>query len=250
MITDAVLEEAHAENAAHDERREQVPGREYVTDLAEAQVRAGPRQRKDHVPVGARFLATDQLSTDPVSQALREAQDTDPADAPRIARKAYRENPRVADLVNEGHGFSVQRFSNPDRPVVCRYCGGRLLSPAEVSPCEFEVPERPEDFPGHGPEHPAPMRVGSKGSEKYGVKRWFRVPGGWRRLKAVPTRAVQLAVPSRSCRCNGCQVRRDGVRKRGGPRVQCGAEDCRKALDRDRSRKYRRRQKNVTKITH
>jgi hypothetical protein len=48
---------------------------------------------------------------------------------------------RVSDLVTDGHGFTVRRFTtNPDLPEVCRYCGDRLLTEDERWPCEFDEP--------------------------------------------------------------------------------------------------------------
>ena len=41
------------------------------------------------------------------------------------------------------------------------------------------------------------------------------------------------------CRCNGCTMRREGVRKRGGQPVTCGSPECERRLKTDRQRRWR-----------
>lgn len=241
---DDLHDEALAENAQRQERADQAAqkGQESPVDLAEARSLLGlslPSQKPDAFPVG------DSFESQPWD--LGDDQDTGADRADRSSGKRYRPNKDLAGAVTtDGFSFGIQRFSNPDRPIYCKYCGNTLLSPAEVSPCEFETPAG-EDVEYRVQAGGMPFRLVEFGE---GPNR----PGRRRLILSSATvhQKVRVAPPeiadSRSfgpdnCECNGCTIRREGIRKRGRPRVQCGAPECKRALKRDQKAKERKRGK-------
>lgn len=141
---------------------------------------------------------------------------------------------RVGDLVADGHGFSTRRLTtNPDALEVCRFCGERLLSEDQASPCEFAVPT-----------YPSPMAAPRARPTKYGVPVWVKQDGDL--VRPLGDEPAPAAIDSPGfdpdrCRCNGCTIRRDGRRERGGQPVQCGKPECRSALRKEQNTRKRER---------
>jgi hypothetical protein len=164
----------------------------------------------------------------------------------RFKRRAAQD---VSDVLSQGHGYVVQSFSNPDRPEVCKFCGERLLTPAEIYPCEFGSME--QSFDGKNAGVAVEFRDERLPREIDGIRvRYFSDPARTRLWKPdhAPTRVRRVFVPNvkptdspRDCECNGCTRRRMGDRKRGGQPIQCGKPDCKKALRKEQNERAKQR---------
>lgn len=275
-VAEHMIDEAYDENARHDERKEQT-GSAGPGDLSSPGATAAmPTMHRDKVPVGERFEsgdarygsgAGDTFSPGDIVCGDLDATNADPADAQ--GGKRYRAHSRVAtDLVNEGHGFAVQRFTNPDKPQRCRYCGSNLLTPNELSPCDFadgwEHPDAigPVDAPARGaglveevegvrvrrPSTAAPWPLQPPDDRDPFPQHRYADAGlqGWGFFTLARHSSGSLVVDGPSvtdgpCRCTGCRIRTQGVRKRGGQPLVCGADECRRRMAKDQRAEERRR---------
>lgn len=189
-MQDSVIDEAYTEKAVREERAE--PVRYRYIDLAEPGALHGmPVAASEKVPAGSDFGSE--------VWDLGDNYMTGEDNSDRRGSK-YRPTGEVGELVASGHGFNIRRYSNPDLPEYCMFCGTRLIPPALEWPCEFE--------PGVG------MPIVKDGN------------------------------PPRYCRCNGCQVRQMGVRKRGGQPRKCKSKECAQTYNRNKSKIARDREAN------
>lgn len=161
------------------------------------------------------------------------------------AAQTYRPSARVSnDLVAEGHGFTTARFSNPDRPQVCRYCGDRLLPPDDTSVCEFgSVPELPgfrrQDVPNVEGVRIVYRNLDSVVPVKTRDRQPITLGDVRRSLASRPVSPPSFAAGA-ACRCNGCVTAREGRRKAGGQEVACYSPECRQKLAVDQREANRR----------
>lgn len=253
--TEEVMDQAYAEKAVREERDDQPRGRERLIDLAEraplgaAPLDLGDDPGREHDPLAGEAEHDDDQTRSSVSAGAR----------------TYRGNPDVYnDIVGESHGFLVRSFSNPDRPEVCRYCGGRLLAPDDASVCEFAdatgAPRRAQTRLTDVTEGvQVRYRSGRSAVPVKVLRRTERFSGsilhpGYDVTDQAVTMAqvlgkIRSEVPrpiparrfdERRCGCSACMVARDGRRKRGGQEIACYNAACRQRLADDQRDQNRR----------
>lgn len=186
------------------------------------------------------------------TEEFQEALDRAPRARPPRRRSSVSDDVR-SFYGDVGTSWTTTRTTNPDLPEACRFCGDRLVTPAEEFPCEFAEAQPAEARTYRAQPAGLPVRLVEFGSQPR--QAW--------RSRPVVRSGVPLAgaVPGRSnsgrpCGCNGCRMRQEGIRKRGGQPRQCGKPECRKALrkeqnDRNRNReRARQRERAAEWIAH